>query len=274
MTRLLKRYRPSGKESGLLAAVCIVLAHFFIALGKDSSLLALWSDRLYWQDLPGVWFMATSCFLLVRTGILVSLGNQRQLSFLSFRFLVRLLPLGIILPAIFVLAAQYLYARFIWQQDIRIGSFFQYEYPMAVLVIVFINLIYLLWFYRKPFEEAVSNLTQAGTVITLLAKQGKEQIPVTINQISHIQLISDQLVLHCLDGRQLRIDGTLEQLALKLPLAMFFRANRQVLLGKTACGSFTTERSGRLLLQLKDGSMTIPISQKKARDFRQWLKST
>ena len=138
-----------------------------------------------------------------------------------------------------------------------------------------------LYFYRKAvvapeppvpaagvFTEAVSPERQ-----TLVLNRGARNVPVAVDEVAYFFVESGSAFAVLFSGEKYLVPASLDDLAQRLPLRKFFRANRQVLLHRRACRSFGPETYGKLSVELTPPvNQTVIISQQKAPEFRKWLE--
>lgn len=255
-----KQWAKSRWYHGLAS---VVVAHFFIALGREDfgwSYLHTWP---YWLDLPGIaWVSWSSWFVLAWwTSLLQPVAghwrNQKyQLlgSYLAV-FCWFLLQLSAVL-------------WFSWGQKLWEGSFLFNEGPVAALLLA------LLFVYQvRKNPKPIGTLEVAPPVVPIMleGRMGTEVVLVDPSEVWYVELVGEQCVACLADQRKLRLTAGMASLEAQLSPAMFFRANRQLLVHRQACGAYKTERSGRLQLNIRGRSEAVAVSQHKGARFKAWL---
>jgi LytTr DNA-binding domain len=258
---------PSLKQSVLLLPCALALGHFFISLGRTEAFTDLLTQQWYYFELV---FVAAINFIILFYCLLVhtNLNAQLPLREAPAKRLLWQVGVGVLIPAFIAFMLTYAYMRLILNQDIRSTTFFIYEFPISIVIIIMINLVLIvltLWLVPQPAKNKV-------LPTTILASQGNRTVPLTIHTIATFSKEGEHYLISTFDSQQYSSPYNLEELELMVSPHDFFRANRQVLIHRAACGHFTTDRSGKLSLHLSIKSdQPISISQKRAADFRVWL---
>ncbi len=105
----------------------------------------------------------------------------------------------------------------------------------------------------------------------LLLHSKDKIIPVGMDEIALITKENEVTYIWCLDQRRFHCNYTLDELEQQAD-ALFFRANRQVLVNRKNILSVTPHFSRRLYLNLQIASSTpITVSKEKASEFLNWL---
>src|SRR5690606_15768743 len=105
-----------------------------------------------------------------------------------------------------------------------------------------------------------------------VVQSGIAQVLLDPEQVVLVEKDESLCFVYTSDKKRYVFSGSLDLLSQQLPSQRFFRTNRQTITHRSNCHSFTSERSGKLVLVLHyPSAKTITISQKKAREFKQWL---
>lgn len=252
----------SLRQFSFIFGASILLAHFFISLGRSETIVDLLGQSWYYSDLFFV-----SLIVFVITAFIATVHYSLEVRFpmkgdVSNRFLMQGL-IGVLVPALFSFVFTLVYMKFILAQDIFETSFFLYEFPISVVVILAINLVFVI----------LSLLPKASRSVVMVSK-GDQKIAVQITVIAGISKEGTYTLISTFDNNQYVTTETLEELMATLPVVDFFRANRQWIVHRSICGSYSTERSGKLELNLKAPiDKQISVSQKKGQEFKAWLAS-
>ncbi len=108
----------------------------------------------------------------------------------------------------------------------------------------------------------------------LLTKQGAVTIAVDHDQISHLVSEDKVVVVVARDGTRSIVDGSLAEVAERLPSAAFLRANRRYILHVSCVQGFRSAGHGRLAVTVEGVSNPVMVSQDNARRFRTWLEGS
>lgn len=258
---------PTRKQLLVLVPCALALGHFFVSLGRTETFTDLITLQWYYLDLA---FVSAISFIILFYCVTVhnSLDTRLPLRDVPAKRLLWQAGFGVLIPAFISFLLTFAYMSFVLNQDIRSGSFFVYEFPISIVIIFMINLVLIvlsLWLLPQPIKSVVFPTT-------ILASQGNRTIPLPIRSIATFSKEGDHYLITTFDLQQYVSPHHLEELELMVAPNDFFRANRQVLIHRAACGHFTTDRSGKLTLHLSiKPDQPISISQKRAAEFRTWL---
>jgi len=260
-------HSPSVKQVVVLLPAAVGLAHFFVSLGHPETFTDLITQPWYYVDLA---FISAISFVILFYCLLVhtNLDNKLPLRKVPAKRLLWQAGFGVFIPVFLSFLLTFAYMSFILNQDIRTTSFFVYEFPISIVVILMINLVLIvfsLWVVENPVKSQ-------SFPSTLLASQGNRTVPLSIRTIATFSKEGDHYLITTFDLQQYISPNHLEELEAMVSSRDFFRANRQMLVHRAACGHFTTDRSGKLTLHLSiKPDEPISISQKRAAEFRSWL---
>lgn len=254
---------PSGKQFAIITVASILLGHFFITIGRDETIVDFLSQSWYYSDL---FFVSIISFCIVTYVAVIHYSLDAKIP-VRTNFVRRVAlqsVLGVAAPSVLALALTFIYMEFILKQNISETTFFIYEFPISIVVIFTINLLFMI--------STLISFKESRT--TLLVTQAGRRIPLQIAAVAGIAKEGDYVLIHTFDQQQYVSSETLEELETSLPPNTFFRANRQWIVHRTTCGSFNTERSGKVNLTLKEPvGKEITVSQKRAQEFKAWLAS-
>lgn len=259
------------KQKTALLVYSLIVAHFFIALGRDDAFGALFIQPSYYQDLFYVSLIVFGVSLFI---LLVWRKLDPRLSWqdnfkkrIVFQFFG-----GILLPTLLSAILVYGYMEFILQQNILSTSYFYYELPISGLVILVINLllgIHYLIYNRRDIPVSIPPVTKYPIVL----QSGNSQVLLDQDHILFVEKEGTFCFIYADMHRKYIFPDSLELLFQQLQPSDFFKTNRQTITHRNNCHSFETERSGKLILTLHYPSpKTITISQKKSKEFKHWLK--
>ena len=128
------------KQHISLLGYSLLLAHFFIALGRDDAFWGLFWQASYYQDLFFVSIIVFMVSLLIRSiWRKLDQGYSWQENFRK-RFTLQVAA-GVLLPTFISALLVYSYMALILKQDIANTTYFYYELPVSLVVILMLNLI-------------------------------------------------------------------------------------------------------------------------------------
>ena len=132
----------------------VLLGHFFVSLGRDESLLELWQQSFYYRDVAGTALIAAIVWGAIRSTTIFLDRSYDWLQAPTQRIISQFL-LGFLLPVLVALFGAFLLFTFVVGQDISKSTFPVYEFPVTVLVIGMINMLYVgYYFYFKATAGA------------------------------------------------------------------------------------------------------------------------
>lgn len=186
------------------------------------------------------------------------------------RLLLQILG-GVILPAICSIILVYAYMSLILKQNIFTTTYFYYELPVSVVIIVMLNLVLGIHYLTHSKPMAIP-LPHPMSPKPLVVQSGNSKVLLNPDKVFFVEKVGPVCLVYTEDQSKYIFTHTLDEFSKQLQQDHFFRANRQAILHKNNCKSFITERSGKLVLTvLYPEGKKITISQKKAREFKWWL---
>lgn len=282
----------------------LLLSLFFIFVGTDS-LTDIFQSSQFTEDFLSSFVI--SFILLSYLSYCIRYLERRYSWQREFGKRIRYqLATGILLPSLFVLSAVSVYLFILSGYGIEeAGHFFYTEFPIAVLVIISINLAYAVWFFYQDnlkqsnvlvkLEQQLYTLqnvirpadsldngidrgdepfmpAQENKIRTFIAVSGNKNIPIHVNDICYFYKQGNYTQLKMFEGKEYMLNHTLDELMRLLYEQDFFRVNRQFIVNFKACNYFTNEDNGKLALVLDpEHTEEIIISQKRSAEFREWL---
>ncbi|MFZ5973763.1 MAG: LytTR family transcriptional regulator DNA-binding domain-containing protein [Bacteroidota bacterium] len=262
-----------GKDSWYVAAASVLLGFFIISLGQ-TDIPALFLDARFYPDL---FFVSLIHFVVIYYLVVAHRWVETKYPLRSHgtKSMGLHLLTGVLLPALLSLALAYAYLEGVLHYRIEETSFFYYEYPVSVVIIVAINLVLTILTLLSQTAKPAAAPPGPEKKKTLILSQGDLKVPVQLSEVACILKEGDFAVVFAFDGRQFIISESLDETFTALDTELFFRANRQGIVNRNACGPFQVNRSGKIDLQLRfPEGRVLSISQKRAPDFKTWLKAT
>lgn len=276
------------RDFWLRLGVSVLLAFFFVFLGSDSVTDIVKGKYFISDVLAGF----TLSFVVTSSINIITAYLDRQYpwgKFFATRLIYQLVA-AVILPAIFVLAFMYTYLIVIIGFKKEEVFFFNTEFPISVLFIIFWNVVYVgYYFYReskKHKDELLSLKEQlftlqnirtgadmlptlpenpvadngeeneifangdSGKIRILVAVSGNKNIPIPVENIAYFYKDSNYTTLKTFQSETYLLNHSLDELVKLLEEQHFFRANRQFIINLKACHYFTNEENGKLAVHL------------------------
>lgn len=276
------------RDFWLRLSVSLLLAFFFVFLGTDSISDIIKGKYFVADILAGfsLSFIATSLINLITS----YLDQQYPWSkYFTTRLIYQLIA-AVVLPALFVLGFMYTYLIVLLGFKKEEVQFFYTEFPIAILFIIFWNVVYVgYYFYREnkkqkeellslqqqlftlqnirtgmevlpvaPIEsepetaeaEIISSNQEHGKIRILVAVSGNKNIPIPVENIACFYKTGNYTTLQTFQSETYLLNHSLDELAKLLEESLFFRANRQYIINIKSCHYFTNEENGKLALHL------------------------
>src|SRR5690606_39126162 len=236
------------KQRLYLLGYSVLIAHFFIALGRDDAFVGLFWNPFYYLDL----FFVTLIVFLVSLviSIIWKKLDQRFPWHRNFRlrFAAQVVG-GVVLPTALAGILVDVYMSLILDQDIRSTTYFYYEFPISIVVIVMINLMLGIQYLILHKQESISP-PQPLFKNPVVVQSGNSKILIDPDLIFFVEKEGTLCFVYTKNQTKHIFTRTLEELSQQLQQEFFIRANRQSIIHRNNCLSFETERSGKLILSV------------------------
>ncbi len=276
------------RDFWLRLGVSVLFSFFFVFLGSDSLIRTINGKYFIADILAG--FSLSFIITTVINIITVYLDNQYPWNKYFITRLLYQFIAAVVLPALFVLGFMYTYLIVLLGFTKNDVPFFNTEFPISVLFIVFWNLVYLsYYFYRENKNQkeelhslkkqlfTLQNIRTGGEVLPtipekpvpeteeaddvdgpsgqnkvkiLVAVSGNKNIPIPVENIACFYKTGNYTTLKTFNSDTYLLNHTLDELARLLEENLFFRANRQFIINLKACHFFTNEENGKLAVNL------------------------
>lgn len=261
----------------IVAAVCG--AHIMVVFGVETTFFQALMNPVYYRAMLGSTLIALP---VVEYAGYVSRKLDKKYDWIYApleRCFFQLL-LGVILTSIiaFLLASAYFSVNGI---NIFDTLYLRFDFPVVVILILLMNMFFVLqYFYRYAHSRLHGTVPAAALheekkpkyTETLIVRSGSQSIPVAVTQVCFFFLEGDYRYLQTFDGRKYLVTQTLDELEEALNKEMFFRANRQVIVNRTACIHYNSLDFGKLEVKTNPAfNSPIVVSQKRAKEFKQWI---
>ena len=265
-------------------AIAFVCAHLVEIIGREESTLELLLRPFYYKDvLSGTvvaWILLESVHRMVKW-----LDSKYDWIHFTLKRLVMQLSMGVFACSLLAYLLVNLQFRFVLGQQMEDTTWFYYEFPFVVLLIILVNAGYVTYYFidkataaavvvenhpnasDKPLEEENAMSREVLTV-----RHGNKVVPVQTVNIAYIFKEGEYNYVRSFENESYRIDASLEELESQLDHKSFFRANRQCIISLQSCKSFTPDSFGKLKVFLNPASLEFTvISQKRAPQFKKWI---
>jgi hypothetical protein len=270
--------RVFKSDDFVFRVLCAVFgAHVMVVFGVETTFFEAILNPVYYKAMAGSLLIA---FPVVEYTAFVSRRLDRKYDWVHKPLQRGLLQalFGVVITSVitFLLASLYFYARGINVFD---TLYLRIDFPLVVCLLLVMNLLFVLqYLYRHIRHSAHRVDVNAGArpeiknFDSLIVRTGNHTLSLPLAEAAYFYLLDDNRYVQTFQGRKLMVAENLEELEAKLDNLLFFRANRQVIISRGACTGYSTIEFGKLELICEPAFHTgIIVSQRKAREFRQWL---
>lgn len=123
-------------------------------------------------------------------------------------------------------------------------------------------------FVKKDLAPSSSPLSKD----IIIVQSGKSSIPISLGEIAYISKIQELGCIKTFAGIEYTTSASHEQLEADLGNEMFFRINRQWLANIKAIKKYSTDPTGKLVLELQPNTHhEVSVSKKRALEFKSWI---
>jgi hypothetical protein len=277
--------------AGLLIGISVLAIK---GIGVSEPNLSILLDQifswLYAVDVLYVTCMTTLLWYLNRRSVL-ALGSRLNWSFSPYRRLLSRTIFNVIGSGLVICGCTSLYFSL---QGVKFSDtmFFSTDLPLALLLTVLINIVYIGILIWKQYQNTISRLASAAVqspeeyqaegmptpnsreyINYCLVNAGKSFVPVYTYEVAFFYKAGEITLLKSFSGQQYTVEYTLEQLEQGLDPRAFFRANRQFIINQKAVKKFDHAEHRKLDVYLHSTTVgPLVISQKKAVAFKKWMK--
>jgi len=259
----------------------LLAAHCIVAFGDKETLFQLLLDKYYYMALGSSFVIA---LILVSIVNFVTRKLDRFYDWKQYpveRTGLQLLA-GLVLPAVVALLLAALYFK-LNGLDIFKTLYLQIDFPVIVGMILLFNLYYLAFYFYLRMRMAEMAVAQVGgnasiasdkyeTKEVIIASRGAKNIPIPVEKISYIYHQDQYNFIRTSDKEDFLVTDPLDTIQQQLSPKQFFRVNRQMLVNFNSCRHFENIENQKLRLHvLPESKEPIIISQKRAREFKDWM---
>ncbi|HVE62106.1 MAG TPA: LytTR family DNA-binding domain-containing protein [Chitinophagaceae bacterium] len=243
-------------------------SHFIEVMGRTESFFELIFRESYLIALLSGFIIAFILWELVSRMTVWLDARYDWLTNTVQRIFLQLL-LAICLPAALLYVLTFLQMKFLFHQEISQVQYLLFEFPAACLLIVLINTYYLIYyFYNKTISAPVAAPLFATEVLspavatteirnekqktdTILVNKGAKTLPIPVESIAFIYKTGEHTYIKTFEGESFFAPFSLDELEARLYENSFFRANRQTIIHRKSCRSFSSIEYGKLELHLQ-----------------------
>lgn len=157
-------------------------------------------------------------------------------------------------------------------------NFYTFDLVIISFWFLFINAFYTgLYFFLKTKDKLNNHesLAENKTSVRLKVSSGNRSLFLKESDISYIYRDGEYSVICTVDDRQFLLSESLHRLHEELSEALFFRANRSIIVHRNVISGFQKMENRKLLLLLDGVTSYSPIyvSRSRAPEFRMWFES-
>lgn len=164
------------------------------------------------------------------------------------------------------------------------------DFPLIVIFTGIIHMLYTFWYYRNHYKAIIEYQKEKITALekrllqpaskvgfsesqeVLIVQFGKSSEPLSVTEIAYIFKIGDLTCIRTFSGKEYTTTSPLETLELQLEPQGFFRINRQWLGNRRSIRRFSTDTTGKLILELiPPAPEEVAVSKKRALEFKTWI---
>ncbi len=269
------RYR----DLSLRIIASVLAAHFIVVYGVEKSFFQILLTPIYYVAMTA---SVTIAFILISFVRWVYIKLDRKFDWVAKpleRTALQVL-LGFIAPGIlaFVLAFIYFSLR---GMNILKTLYLRFDYPIILLLILFLNLYYLAYYFygrmriaetMVPNSPVIETDNSGSEVKSFLVNQGVKNLPIPLKNIAYFFREGDLNFMRTFEGEDFVVSYSLDEIQQNLKEADFFRANRQMLVSRKACRHFEALPYNKLELFVEPNyKLPIVISQKRNKSLKEWL---
>ncbi len=264
-----EEYRINDKWLFLFAYP--VFAFLAVHLGNDNGFLKLLGMPSYYTDILFALICVYGSGLFIKKiafTINNKIGwNQNLMKALRFQFVF-----GLLAPALIVVLAEIMYLQII---GIELGesSIFYLEFPLAILLLILINGVYLFMYSQTTYLIALNQKHRLERK-NLIVREGNSAIKVPIQEIAYFIKRSNFIFLVTKNGNDYVYDHPFKSILEKLPSEVFFQLNRQIISSRSSIVKSTKTDTRRLKVELSPGTDSeIYVAKANATKFLKWLEN-
>ena len=258
------------RDKWLFLFVYPALALLAVHFGNDNALVKLLGMPSYYTDILFALVCVYGCGCYIKwisSWIYKRPGLDKNLT----RALKYHLVLGLLVPALFVVCAEWIYLTVL---GIRISasSIFYLELPLTILLCLLINMTYLFMYFRtktpKTWEKEIQKRSFA-------AKEGHHTINIPMSEVAYFVKRNKFTFLITKKGGDYLYDQPFKTIWKALPAPDFFQLNRQIISSRESIVQCTKTKTRRLKVKLSPSTdEAVYVAKVNATKFLKWLDNS
>ncbi|MDO1447816.1 LytTR family DNA-binding domain-containing protein [Rhodocytophaga aerolata] len=280
----------SYNDSWLRIVGSLAATHFIEVLGREESLFYLLLQKFYYIDVISGFFIAFIVWEMIARATQYLDARvpweKHPVKRIGLQVLV-----AVFIPSVVLHMLTYLQFTYILGQQMSVTSWYIYELPVCILLIILINTYYLTYYFFRQYHLlkqqgvflASANATSLMQPLietpvvkrkrqVFIINKGHRNIPLSVEEIAYIYKKEEYCYLRTFTGETHLIDESLEDIFSQLDQGQFFRANRQTIVSFHACKYYSTLDYGKLeVALLPEADEAVVVSQKRAPLFKEWV---
>nr|WP_199078248.1 LytTR family DNA-binding domain-containing protein [Pedobacter sp. ASV19] len=265
----------------LRLAACLIASHILVVYGETRSTFEMMLMPEYYYAVGGSTVIALILFTIMR-GINIKLDRKfgwrdKTVERVGMQFFW-----GLAVPSVvaFLLAAAYFFFR---GANILQTSYLRYDFQVVLMQLLLINLYYIAYYFYQQWTHAEKTISQlallrhepaASHKETFMVSKGSGNLLLPLDTIAYFYRNGDNNYVRTINAEDYFVNTSLDEIQQQLPEDRFFRANRQILTHRQAVKGYDLMEYGKLEAKFSPAlSIDTVISQKRAKEFKQWVDS-
>ena len=268
----------------------LVASEMIDSIGREESIFKRITHPYFYTDLLGGFIISLILWEIVRFVIRRLDKKYSWIDYPAQRISLQFL-FAVVTPAFLCFVFTLLFMKLAYNQDIFKTEWLYNEFYVVILIIVIINLVYFTWWLfvrwqalhgqslvsqnpsKANGDAAIVNQTPEAAAIITVTKAGKN-ILLPQTEITYVVLDGSYSFIKTLKGDSFVTTYTLDELIKMLDPDSFFRANRQIIVSRSACKAYENIENGKISIDLSvDVKFPVIVSQKRAKAFRNWISA-
>lgn len=140
-----------------------------------------------------------------------------------------------------------------------------------------VNDVYIGIHYYRKWQQLESRQREQKRINTegIIATAGKKDIQLRFDELLGFYVDGNYTTACNIDGKKYYLDQSLNKLEETLPVAHFFRLNRQFIVNRSLISGFRRKENGKIAVMLRHTELLpseITVSRLKAPSFKKWFR--
>lgn len=267
------------KDTYFSVIACLFAAHLLVAYGETISFFQMLLMPYYYYALIPSFLIAFILFNIIRA-INIRLDKHFDWTTQTLQRAGTQVFFGLLIPAFcaFLLAAAYFAIR---SRNIFTTTYLKYDFVLILVQLLLLNVYYIAYHFYLRWSQAQTIISALESTApkqvapgqqTFQVSKGAKNILLSVDEIAYFFREGDSNYLRTVSAEDYFISRSLDDIQQQLPDELFFRANRQLIVHRQACKGFSLLTYGKLEANITPPFKDAIISQKRARDFKEWLE--